>query len=147
VQAEAAPPSIAHVVEVGLLVAVQEIDALVDATEPVGALVIVTTGASGCTLHVVVLLSEPPEFEAVTVTEWEPTARFETLYGLVQGVGPPPSSAQVMLVGLLVAVKLTAAEVDVDEAGCVMVTTGACTGRTTVQLYGVIAARSVAFDT
>jgi hypothetical protein len=129
VQAVADPPSIAQVVEVGLFVAVHAIDALVDATEPDGALVMVTTGGAGggaCTAHdVVVAEPVPAMLVAETVTECEPTARLLMLYGLVQAVAVPPSSVQVTVVGLLVAVKETAPEVAVESVGCaVMVTTG-----------------------
>jgi hypothetical protein len=122
----------AQVVDVGLLVAVQAIDALVDATEPDGALVMVTTGApatGGCTVHdVVVAEPVPAMLVAETVTVWDATDRLLMLYGLVQAVAVPPSSEQVMLVGLLVVVKDTAPEVDVESDGwAVIVTTGIAT--------------------
>ena len=126
------PPSIAQVVEVGLLVAVHAIDALVDATEPDGALVMVTTGGAGggaCTAHdVVVAEPVPAMLVADTVTVWEATDRLVIEYGLVQAVAAPPSSEQVTLVGLLVAVKDTAPEVEVESDGwAVIVTTGIAT--------------------
>jgi hypothetical protein len=129
VHAEAAPPSIAQVVEVGLLVAVHAIDALVDPVEPDGALVIVTTGAPGCTDHALVVAEPVPAMlVAETVTVCEPTDRLVIEYGLVQAVAAPPSSEQVTLVGLLVAVNETAPEVDVEVDGCaVIVTTGTAT--------------------
>jgi hypothetical protein len=129
VQAEAAPPSIAHVVEVGLLVAVQAIDAEVDAVEPDGALVIVTTGATAVTVHGVVDAEPVPAMlVAETVTLCEPADRFVMEYGLVQAVAAAPSSEHVMLVGLLVAVNETAPDVDVEVDGwAVIVTTGVAT--------------------
>jgi hypothetical protein len=122
----------AHVVEVGLLVAVHAIDALVEAVEPDGGLVRVTTGAPTCggwTFHVlVVAVPVPAMLVAETVTEWAPTERLDMLYGLVQAVAVPLSSVQVTDVGLLVAVKLTAPEVEVESDGCaVIVTTGIAT--------------------
>jgi hypothetical protein len=119
----------AQVVEVGLFVAVHAIDALVDAVEPDGALVIVTTGASGCTLQGVVLAEPVPAMlVAETVTVCEPTDRFDMLYGLAQAVAVPPSSEQVTLVGLLVVVNETAPDVDVESDGwAVIATVGAAT--------------------
>jgi hypothetical protein len=122
----------AQVVEVGLFVAVHAIDALVDAVEPDGGLVSVTTGAptwGACTVHGVVEADPVPAMlVAETVTLCEPTDRFDMLYGLAQAVAVAPSSEQVTLVGLLVAVNETAPEVAVDVDGCaVMVTTGAAT--------------------
>jgi hypothetical protein len=65
---------------------------------------------------------------AETVTVCEPTDRFVSEYGLVQAAAAPPSSEQVTLVGLLVAVNETAPEVDVEVDGCaVIVTTGTAT--------------------
>ena len=129
VHAAAVPESSLQVTDVGLLVAVHAIDALVDAVEPDGALVIVTTGAPGCTVHALVVAEPVPAMlVAETVTECDPTDRFVIEYGLVQAVAVPPSSEQVMLVGLLVAVKLTAPVVEVDVDGwAVMVTTGVAT--------------------
>ena len=78
--AVAAAPSSAQVIDVGLFVAVKEIDALWEATDPVGALVIVTTGADACTVHGVVVADPVPAmFVADTVTECDPTERPETL--------------------------------------------------------------------
>jgi hypothetical protein len=132
VQAEAAPPSIAQVVEVGLLVAVQAIDADVEAVEPDGGLVSVTTGAptcGDCTVQAVVEAEPVPAMlVAETVTECEPIDRLLIEYGLVQAVAVPPSSAQVTVVGLFVAVNETAPEVDVEVDGwAVIVTTGVAT--------------------
>jgi hypothetical protein len=132
VHALAVPPSIAQVVDVGLLVAVQAIDALVDATEPDGALVMVTTGAGsggGCTVQAVVVAEPVPAMlVADTVTVWEATDRLDMLYGLVQAVAAPPSNEHVTLVGLLVVVNETAPDVDVEVDGCeVIVTTGIAT--------------------
>ena len=129
---EAAPPSIAQVVEVGLLVAVHAIDALVDAVEPDGGLVSVTTGAptcGDCTVHALVVAEPVPAMlVAETVTVCDPTDRFVIEYGLVHAAAVPPSSEQVMLVGLLVAVKETAPDVEVDVDGwAVIVTTGVTT--------------------
>ena len=64
---------------VGLLVVVHAIDADVEATSPVGGLVRVTVGASGCTVQLALAGTVPAMFEAVTVTVCEPTERPETL--------------------------------------------------------------------
>jgi hypothetical protein len=132
VHAAAVPLSSLQVVEVGLLVAVHAIDAVVAVVEPDGALVMVTTGAGsggGCTVHAVVVAEPVPAMlVAETVTECEPTARLVIEYGLVQAAAVPPSSEQVTLVGLLVVVNETTPDVDVEVDGwAVIVTTGIAT--------------------
>jgi hypothetical protein len=70
----------------------------------------------------------PAMLVAETVTVCEPTDRLVMLYGLVQAEAAPPSSEQVTLVGLLVAVNVTLPDVDVEVDGWpVIVTTGVAT--------------------
>ena len=131
VQAAAAAASSLQVVDVGLGIAVQTKEAEVDATEPVGGLVRVTTGApctGGETVQVAESLAEPAMFVAVIVTVWDATDRPETLYGLVQAAAVPASRLQVTVVGLPVVVNGSAALVDVLVVGFgEIVTVGATT--------------------
>ena len=68
------PPSSEHVVAVTVPVVVHEIAAVATVTVPAGALVIVSPGGAGTTVHAAVAVVVPPPFVATTATVCGPSA-------------------------------------------------------------------------